>query len=576
MSNFTTLSATDIDLSANGGWSMSKSLSKPRDFVFTNSTVIPAHGFLVLYLDDDTTRPGIHVNLDVRDNGDDLNLYNPSWVLVDRIFFGMQLIDLSLSRVTDGTGQFDLMQPTPGTSNGPANPPVISITSTNLRINEWMAKPAGSDDDWFEIYNLETNIVNISGISFNDLTVIPFYRRELPPYSYIAPNEFIKFIADGLGSGSVNSNQYEHVDFKLSASGEQIMMVGSNGTTIIDFISFGVQGEGLSEGRLPDGDPNIVRPLGVATPEASNFQLITNVVINEVLPHTDPPFEDAIELFNPTPYDADISFWWLSNNKDLPKKFRIPANTVIPPYGYKVFYEMRGGASGSGFNTSTTGDPPDFTLNSAEGDQVYLFSAASDGTLLGSRTSQSFAESENAVSFGRYTNSVGDVDFVAMSQRTFGVDNPGSISDFRMGTGLPNATPKIGPLVINEIMYHPPDTVFGTNSYDDSLNEYIEIYNATAAEVPLYDPHGVYFFSGIPFADGLTNTWHVRGDIDYDFPTNVVLGSGQYLLVVNFDPVTYPAQLNTFRSKYQCFTGGADLWTLQRQAQQQRWLHSTE
>jgi hypothetical protein len=66
---------------------------------------------------------------------------------------------------------------------------------------------------------------------------------------------------------------------------------------------------------------------------------LTNVVINEVLTHTDPPLEDAVELYNPALTPVDISGWFLSNTPDNLKKFRIPDGTVIPASGYKVFYE---------------------------------------------------------------------------------------------------------------------------------------------------------------------------------------------------------------------------------------------
>ena len=71
--------------------------------------------------------------------------------------------------------------------------------------------------------------------------------------------------------------------------------------TMIDRVSYTSSAEGASFGRLPDGDANIITfAVGRSTPEASNFQLITDVIINEVLTHTDPPLEDAIELYNPT------------------------------------------------------------------------------------------------------------------------------------------------------------------------------------------------------------------------------------------------------------------------------------
>ena len=64
---------------------------------------------------------------------------------------------------------------------------------------------------------------------------------------------------------------------------------------------------------------------------------------------------------------------------------------------------------------------------------------------------------------GRYTTSTGRVDFVALTQPTKGADN---------------AAPKVGPVVINEIMYHP----------QGSGDEWIEIKNITSSTVPLYDP----------------------------------------------------------------------------------------
>ena len=62
---------------------------------------------------------------------------------------------------------------------------------------------------------------------------------------------------------------------------------------------------------------------------------------------------------------------------------------------------------------------PSFQLDSAHGDQVYVFPADSDGNLLGYRSGESFGAAANGVSFGRYFSSEG-IDFTALSQRTFG------------------------------------------------------------------------------------------------------------------------------------------------------------
>jgi hypothetical protein len=57
-----------------------------------------------------------------------------------------------------------------------------------------------------------------------------------------------------------------------------------------------------------------------------------------------------------------------------------------------------------------------------------------------------------------------------MSARTFGVDDPANVEEFRAGTGVTNVYPRIGPVVISEVMYHPPD--LGTN--DNVADEFIE------------------------------------------------------------------------------------------------------
>jgi len=128
------------------------------------------------------------------------------------------------------------------------------------------------------------------------------------------------------------------------------------------------------------------------------------------------------------------------------------------------------------------------------------------------------------------------VDFVAQSSRTFGADNPATLAQFRTGTGLMNAGPKVGPVVLNEIMYHPV-TVTGTNSTENTDDEFVELFNFSTNAVPLYDPLAA------------TNHWKLGGGIDFVFPANVTLTAGGFAVVVDFDP-TNVATLAAFRSKY--------------------------
>jgi len=234
--------------------------------------------------------------------------------------------------------------------------------------------------------------------------------------------------------------------------------------------------------------------------------------------------EDAIELHNLSAAPVNISGWYLSDSKNVLRKFQIPTNNTIAAGGFKVFYEYQ-------FNADPN-SPLSFSLNSARGDEVHLAQAVT-GALTGFRATAQFGASENEVSIGRYVTSVGS-DFTALSRRTFGRDNPDTSDEFRMGTGLPNAYPKVGPIVISEIMYHPPDN--GTN--DNVADEFIELRNITGASVPLYDP-------AFP-----TNTWRFLDGVTFTFPQGVDIPPNGEVLVVSFDPVNAPAVLSAFRSKY--------------------------
>src|SRR6185369_16428274 len=101
------------------------------------------------------------------------------------------------------------------------------------------------------------------------------------------------------------------------------------------------------------------------------------------------------------------------------------------------------------------GVPPSFSFSS-RGDEAYLFSGNPAGDLTGYFHGYAFDATGTNVSLGRYVTSIGEVHFVAQAART---------------PGLPNSLPKVGPLVISEVMYHPPDN--GTN--DNTLDEFVEL-----------------------------------------------------------------------------------------------------
>jgi hypothetical protein len=522
------------------GASLTDDVGEPRRWVFPAGVTLASGAYLIVNCDGSAPAstnagapgggPPLNTGFGLSAGGDEVYLFDTperGGALLDAVVFGIQTADRSIGRVPNGAGDWALNLPTPAGAN-------LGATLGNpasLRINEWLANPSGNDNDFFELFNPDAQPVALGGLYVTDDLLEPSKHR-IANLSFIGSGEdgFVRFIADNDPEQGA-----DHVNFGLSQFGESIGLF-SAALAQIDARTFLEQENGVSEGRFPDGSTNIVRFPGTATPGRSNLLPLEQraagaVVINEVLTHTDLPFEDAIELYSPTVSGAvsqpvDISGWFLSDRRTEPRRFRIPDGTVLQPGGFAVFYEYQ-------FNADFSGRPPYFGLDSVQGDQVYLHTADAAGNLTGYRTGVSFGAAENAVSFGRYKTSVG-VDFTALRERTFGADNPATVEAFRAGAGRSNSAPLVGPVVINEIMYHPPD--IGTN--DNVLDEFIELRNLLPIPVPL-------FHTGFP-----TNTWKLRDAVDFDFPEGVTLPAAGSLLVVGFDPVAEPGTLSMFQAKY--------------------------
>jgi hypothetical protein len=504
------------------GMSLSLDKSTPGQWTFPPGTMIGAGGYLTIWCD--SSRPAttnLQANLNTGQsldgNSGGAYLFNPAGQVVDYVEYGFQVANQSIGR-SGGSWRL-LANSTPGAPN---SAPATLGAASSLRFNEWMAE-SSSGDDWFELYNTNALPVDLSGLYLtDDPSLAGRTKFAIAPLSFISGNGWAQWHADGHPSNGRN-----HVNFQLASSGESLRLYDTN-LNLIDAVDFGVQQPGISQGRLPDGGSSINSFSATPTPGQGNYLPLSGVVINEVLTHTDPPLEDAIELANTTGATVFVGGWYLSDSETQPKKFRIPDGTVIQPNSFKVFYEYQ-------FNP-TPGVFPSFALDSAHGDTVYLSVADAGGNLFGFRAGAKFGAAENGVSFGRYTNSTG-VEFVAMSQRTFGVDNPGSLAQFRTGVGLANAYPKVGPVVISEIMYEPV-TVAGTNLVENPDEEFVELYNLSTNNVPLFDP-------AFP-----ANTWRLSGGISFSFPNGAVIGAQSYLIVVHFDPVANPSTLSAFRARY--------------------------
>ena len=232
--------------------------------------------------------------------------------------------------------------------------------------------------------------------------------------------------------------------------------------------------------RFVDGSPGTDDPAPV----------IPEIKINEVLTHTDPPLQDAVELFNPTATVVDLDGWFLTDDRTIPQRWRIPDSFLIEAESHAVIHEGHYDEETLLFSENEFGSA--FSL-SALGEEIHLFSpdlAYSHGF--------EFEAAFNGVSFGRHVISTGEERFPAQIERTLGSSNFG---------------PAVGPVVITEIHYHPVDGDF----------EFMKLSNLTNQAVPLHAPARP------------ANTWKVGG-IGFDFPGGFVLAANGNVLLVRGTP----------------------------------------
>lgn len=497
------------------GLSLSVNSLEPGEFVFPPGATIAANSYLTLKCDGASP---VVTNLGAFNVGESLDgesggayLFNTNGQVVSFVEYGPQVDDLPIGL---SSGQWRLLSTaTPSVVNAAA---AILGSNSALRLNEWMPKPA-KGDDWFELFNTTNRPVDLATISLTDNPSLAGRGKFRPAaLSFIGANGFVKWnAANSAGDGR------NHVNFALDDAGESLLLYGvvnNTNFTLVDTLGFGAQTNDVSSGRFRDGAANVLAFPNTASPGFSNYRPLQNVVINEALAHTDPPLEDAIELYNPTASPVSINGWFLSNAKDNLRRYQITNTTPIPAGGFTVIYEYQ-------FNNGTTNA---FTLKAAYDDEIWL-TAITNSVETGERATVAFGASINGVSFGHVPTSQG-VDFWPLTARKFGVDNPTTLAQFRTGPGLSNAVPVIGPIIINEIMYHPPG---GTNATE----EFIELRNNTASAVVLYDP-------AYP-----TNRWKLGGGIEFTFPASVSLAANAHLLVVDFNP-TNSATLTAFRNRY--------------------------
>jgi len=407
----------------------------------------------------------------------------------------------------------------------PINEAVYEVgnVKNSLRITEIMYNPPDTNypnepnTEYIELKNVGTNTINLNLVKFDKGVDFTFGPNTLTAGQHIIVVKDKRAFEAKYGTGRYIAGQYIG---SLDNKGERIRLLDAVGATILDFT--------YKDGwrNITDGDGYSLTIINPSDSDTNNWGrkdswrasayingspgwddsgIIPNpgaIVINEVLAHSHAEASDWIELRNTTASAIDISGWYLSDSDTNLMKYRFPAITSIPANGYLVVYEN----NNFGSTSSDPGRLIPFAL-SENGEMVCLTSSLdADSKLTGYREKEDFGASETDVSFGKYyKTSTTDYDFVLMSTNT---------------PDTANAYPKVGPIIISEIMYHPDWPA--TGSYANDEYEYIELRNVSGVAVTLYDS-----IDNIP--------WKFTNGINYTFGSGanaVTIAAGSRILVV--------------------------------------------
>ncbi len=390
----------------------------------------------------------------------------------------------------------------------------------NVRITEIMYHPQDTNDpndpneEFIELKNIGASAINLNLVSFTEGIHFTFPILELAAGGHILIVKNQNAFEAEYGTGKPIAGVYSG---SLANGGERIKLEDAMGTTILDF-EYGdgwrpiTDGDGYSLTIVDATNPDVnswsekdywrASAYINGSPGADDSGIIPNpgdIVINEVMTHSHGEAPDWIELYNNSAGSINIGGWYLSDNDSNLMKYRIADGTTINSGDYLVFYED----ANFGQASSDPGCLIPFAL-SENGETVCLTSALdANGILTGYRQREDFGASETGVSFGRYYKaSTNNFNFVSMDYNT---------------PGQANAYPKVGPIVISEIMYHPDWPVEGNHTNDEY--EYIELYNISTEDVNLYDG-----YEGAP--------WKFTDGIDYTFPDEVNIPAGGRIVVV--------------------------------------------
>jgi hypothetical protein len=340
---------------------------------------------------------------------------------------------------------------------------------------------AGSLDtlEYVELKNVGDEDVALASLRLGGAVAFQF-GADVPA---LGPGKFVVITNDSMGFATRFPGVVAFGPWvgRLSNSGEEVSIEGDSST--LASCEYGSEvpwpamaaGNGYSlvyVGEHPNSPESwkASATLG-GTPGAKNGTAMDlSVRISEVLPG------QWIELENMGSKAIDISGWWITDSIGSGEPMVLGSGTSVPAHGFLVV------------NDSTT---------ASTGEELFLLRTEA-GAVTGSSVGFMFPALDSGSSAGLVELSDGSTQMAPLLSVT---------------KGLPNSAPKLGALVITEIMYHPVD----------GRPEFLEISNTTGTDIVWFDPLD------------LNKKWSMEG-VDMDLPLGAkVPAQGKAVLVRSAD-----------------------------------------
>ena len=141
-----------VDIS---GYTLTDDLSDFTLFAFPTGTSIADGEYIIVWADEDVNQTGYHADFKMSSNCESLTLTDASFTILDQVIFSEQDEDISYGRFPNGTGIFQIMNPTFQSENlETLNPTSIRDVNEDVVNSTIYPNPA---DNFFNI-KIESNV----------------------------------------------------------------------------------------------------------------------------------------------------------------------------------------------------------------------------------------------------------------------------------------------------------------------------------------------------------------------------------------------------------------------------------